>query len=274
MAWHGWPVVIGLAIGCGPAVTVPGDEHGDGSTGAPASDDGPPTTTVGSTAMGDSVDPDPSTTVMTTSPTSSSSEGGVDTSTEGGSTTDPFECSCPPNVPIEFEDELERGFTPAQALAIFDDTSYDFYWTAYDGQPMTTLHLEVAYLGGPVAQGPGGSDGCQFISGPCDDGVVMDVELRVSTDDGWLIWTTPAQLVGVVDGDLSLRVPGVATDGNTGSLPMQPLHDAEGTALTLSALDFWCTRSSFGERPYTDITFAGHTVETDDFVFLGSTAPP
>ncbi|MBC8072864.1 MAG: hypothetical protein IAG13_31370 [Deltaproteobacteria bacterium] len=221
------------------------------------------------------VDPDPSTTLTTSATTDTGSTTDVvDTSSEGDSAEG---CGCPPNVPIEFDDMLERGFTPAEAIAEFDDATLAFEWIGYPEQPPTTLHLDVEYTGGAVAQGPGGSDGCMFLSGPCHDGVVMEVTLSLSTADGWLIWTTPAELTGVVGERgyyVELSLAAYADVGaSTGSLAEQPLV-VEGMPVTIEALRFDAVRFELDGRFATGVWLMGSLADDVGFHELGSTPEP
>ncbi len=270
MVERGWLVGIALAIACGPEVVTPGAEHGDDSSSGPSGETGSPSTTI---AESTTVGPDPSTTIATTTTTdTTTSTTEVDSSSDGGeSTTDPFECGCPPNVPIGLDDELERGYTPADALAQFDDRTLMFEWLAYGDQPNTTLHLDVEYTGGAIAQGPGGSDGCQFLSFPCDDGVVMDVVLTVSTDDGWVIWTSPAQIHGVVGVELGVSTEYVALGENTGSLAMQQAYDNE-MPRTVTTFSLAARRSGFDDET-TSAELGGFVSEGGGYYLLLGATP-
>jgi hypothetical protein len=222
------------------------------------------------------VDPDPSTTLTTSTATDTgSSTDVVDGSSEDGSTSD-YVCECPPNVPIEFGDALERGFTPADAIAEFDGAALAFEWIGYPEQAPTTLHLGVAYAGGVVEQGPGGSDNCGFISSPCPDGIVMEVTLELSTDDGWLIWSVPAELTGVL-GDSFGAALSVQADANvgesSGSLAMQPLFD-EDEPVTVETLHFSAGRYELDGEVQTAASLVGSLTDDGGILDLGATPSP
>jgi len=269
MVERGWLVVVALTIGCGPAVVTPGDEQGNDSSSGPVSETDSPSTTIADST----VDPDPSTTIATTSPTSDATTSTTsDTSGDESSSGDPFECGCPPNVPIEFDDVLQRGFTPAEAIAQFDDAVLELEWLAYGEQPNTMLHVDVSYTGGAVEQGPGGSDGCLFLSAPCDEGLVMDVVLTVSTDDGWVIWTTPAQLTGIVGGELSVSSEYVSPGENTGSLATHQAYD-RGLPRTVEAIAIGVSRFSFFDEWYTGAELSSRVAEDNGYYLQLATTP-
>jgi hypothetical protein len=205
-----WVIVMLGAVGCGPEV-VPPTAEGSGSSST-----GPGAVVSTSDAGGSSsgVLDGPATTTAPVDETTSSSTTAADAE---GSTTE-FECGCPPDVPIDFDTELPAGFTPAEALAVFQDRELSMFWIAYEGMPETVLHVDAAYVGGSVAQGPGGEDGCNFLSAPCSDGVIMEVELTVLTDDGALAWTVPATLRGNPEGFITVGTDPQDIAGNAGTL--------------------------------------------------------
>lgn len=216
-------LVWGCLCSCGPSVVVADTDGADGSGGSGGDSQASATasTTVGtsaSTSTATTVDPSDSTDASTAGDSAGSSDGA------SSSSGDPFECGCPEDVVIDFETPLERGFTPAEALAVVADLDFPgFVWIAHEGAPETILHLDVSYEGGVVRQGPGGSDGCLFLSAACDDGLIMDVVVHLTSDDGWLDWTADARLEGVLGESLRLWTPMPVDVGtNLGTLADHP----------------------------------------------------
>lgn len=209
-----WMIACCVVCACGPTVVV-----ADTDTGSGGGDD-----TFGSTSVGTSIGTTAGTSVGTSVGTTPDPSAGSDDTTTGGSssttTGDPFECGCPDDVVIDFQTPLERGFTPADALAVFDGLVFPaFAWVAYEGAPETVLHVEVTYQGGMVLQGPGGDDGCAFLTVPCDDGILMDVVVHITSDDGWLDWTLDGRIDGVPGENFHLWTPQpVAAATNVGTL--------------------------------------------------------
>lgn len=77
--------------------------------------------------------------------------------------------------------------------------SMPFDWLAFEDSPTeTTLHLELAYEGGVVMDGPGGGDACGFLQIPCDPELTVDVRIDVTTDDGRVMGSLPGQLVAAL----------------------------------------------------------------------------
>jgi hypothetical protein len=215
------PVVWGLLVlgmvGCGPDIVPATNGSGAGSgtgTGGTAGS----ATSTGGPSSGAHDGP-----VSTSSP----ADGTTGSSTTGdgaeSSTTDAFTCGCPDDTPIDFETELRAGFTPADALAVFQGLALPLEWTAYEGNPETVLHIDAAYVGGAVVEGPGGTDGCLFLSVPCTEGVSMEVQLTLLTDDGALDMTVPALLMGTPDGNIEVTTDRSDIGGNAGTLASWPL---------------------------------------------------
>lgn len=215
----GRPVVWGLLVlgmvGCGPDIVPATNGSGSGSsTGGTAGS----ATSTGGPSSGAHDGP-----VSTSSPADGTT--GASTTGDGAesSTTDSFMCGCPDDTPIDFETELRAGFTPAEALAVFQGLALPLQWTAYEGNPETVLHIDAAYVGGAVLEGPGGTDGCLFLSSPCTEGVSMEVQLTLLTDDGALDTTVPAQLVGTPDGTIAVMTDRYAIGVDAGTLASWPL---------------------------------------------------
>jgi hypothetical protein len=74
-------------------------------------------------------------------------------------------------------------------------------WVAFEGSPIaTTLHVHPEYEGGAVMNGPGGTDGCGFLSFPCDEAFVLEVRVDLVSDDGMVMGSTARTLrVEVLD---------------------------------------------------------------------------
>jgi hypothetical protein len=158
--------------------------------------------------------PESTTTDATTSSTTS-----VDESSSSG---DPFECGCPDDTPIGLDHELPDGETVAELLAHFGSLTLPMAWIAY-GDATTTVHFEVEYRGGALTLGPGGDNGCAFLSSPCNDGVQMEVVLVATTDDGWLSLEVPAQLRGHGT-SAAVETSDIPIADNAGTLAMQPVQ--------------------------------------------------
>lgn len=229
--WFGRSVAWGLvglgAAGCGPEL-VPSTEDTGSSGGG---------TTVSVTGVGGSSSGAHDGSTTTTSP----ADGTTGSSTTGdeveGSTTDPFACGCPDDTPVELDTQLGAGFTPAEALAVFQGLELPLRWVAYEGMSETVVHVDAAYVGGFVGEGPGGEDGCAFLSAPCNDGVAMDVELTFVTDDGALDITVPARITGNIGGILYADSDHLGIRANAGTLASWPLLDAGGRPFVVVELD-------------------------------------
>lgn len=224
MAWVG-VIVVGACVACGPSVTV---SDGDTTTtGTPTTSPGTASTDASATAVDvTTAAPESSTTIEPTTSTTS-------TSADESSSTGEFECGCPEDTPIGLDDELPDGETAAELLARFDAISLPLTWFAY-GDATTTVHIDVEYRGGAITLGPGGEDGCLFLSSPCNDGVEMEVVLVATTDDGWLALEVPAQLRGYGT-TASIESNDAPLADNTGTLAMQPLQIG-GMDLTIDVL--------------------------------------
>lgn len=210
----GRPVVWGLLVlgmvGCGPDIVPATDGSGSGSgTGGTAGS----ATSTGGPSSGAHDGP-----VSTSSLADGTTVDGAESST-----TDPFTCGCPDDTPIDFETELRAGFTPADALAVFQGLALPLQWQPYEGMPETILHIDAAYVGGAVAEGPGGDNGCAFLSAPCNEGVLMEVELTLLTDDGALDSTVPALLMGTPDGSIEVTTDRYEIGDDAGTLASWPL---------------------------------------------------
>lgn len=231
-------LVLGALSGCGPEVVGPA---ADTSTGASTAG---PATTTGDASITTNEAP------ATTSSTSSTSADGGSTSTTGddaeGSTTGEPICGCP-DTPITFETELQAGFTPAEALAPFQGAAVPLQWVAYEGMPETVLHVEAAYVGGAVGEGPGGSDECvSFMEILCSDGVTIEVELTLLSDDGAIDTTVPAQVQGTPDQGFRIYVDSVDIATNAGALASWPLL-VRGRPFELADLSYYVGEVRSGE---------------------------
>lgn len=122
---------------------------------------------------------------------------------------------------------------------MFDDVSMAIPWLAIEGAPETVLRLEAEYVGGPIFELHEGVSGSPSEPFDCLQGVIVEVELTISTDDGRLRWTVPTDLVGVAPDDMYARAMGPMTD-NLGSLAIQPLM-YEGAPIEIESLGFWAT---------------------------------
>jgi hypothetical protein len=163
---------------------------------------------------------------------------------------------CPLGSPVDLDTELCRGFTPEDAIAKFDRVAFPLIWASYTDSPSTVLRLDVAYVGGGILEGPGGPAGAAGL-GPwwiCEDGVMMEVEVTLTSDDGWLQWTMPMLITGVLGEDLVMS-GFAAIDGNAGTLASQPLVvDGEEVALseirimvtTMPGFDVWMFANAVG----------------------------
>lgn len=202
-------------LGCGPSVAV---SDGETSTGNGTTTNADTTTTLSTTTSVDVTTAPPDSSGITDATT----EGTTTTSVEESSSTGDFTCGCPEDMPIGLDDELPAGGTPAEILAQFAAISLPLEWHAYD-DVTTTVHLEVAYDGGQLTVGPGGTSGCGFLDAPCNEGVQMDVVLTATTDDGWLSFETAARITGTAENAL-LESAFTAIESNAGTLAMQPLQ--------------------------------------------------
>lgn len=219
--------MIAGSVACGPSVAVSGDDDTSTSV-APTT-----TTSVETTTTDASVTVADVTTASPESTTTDATTSGTTTSADESSSSGEFECGCPDDMPIGLDDELPDGRTPAEVLAEFTALNLPLEWFAY-GDATTMVHIDVTYEGGELTVGPGGEDGCQFLSSPCSDGVQMDVRLVATTDDGWLSLDVPARLGGYT-GTTALSVEYIPIADNAGTLAMQPLQIA-GTEFTVDSL--------------------------------------
>ena len=197
-----------------------------------------------------------STTTTTTTSTSTSTTGSTSTSTSGTTTSGPERpprepgecrepdpcdirdtCECPPSTPVELDQVLCQNFTPHEALFEFDDVSMSIPWLAIEGAPETVLRLEAEYVGGPIFEMHEGVSYDAPWLFDCPQGVFMEVEFTISTDDGRLQWTVPTVLVGVAPNDIDTQAMGPMTD-NLGTLAMQPLI-YEGEPIEIESLGIW-----------------------------------
>jgi hypothetical protein len=214
-----------LLCGC-PADDI---QYPDGNEPGPTSSSESTTSTSGTT---------------TTSPTrEESSVSGDAVDPDGGHAciNDPpdldYVCECPPDRPVDIDTPLCRGFTAAEVVAALQDVAIPFDWKGYVAARRTTLRLDAAYVGGSILEGAGGDAHCSFINWPCPEGVTMDLELTLWTDDGWLQLTLPAQFSGVPAWDTAMTTSWVAVADNAGTLATQPL-ELEGTPVVLEQVAF------------------------------------
>jgi hypothetical protein len=206
----------------------------DGTTTAPTTSSEPSTTDVSATAVDVTTAPP-----ETTSPPDTTTS--VDQSSSSG---EPFECGCPGPTPIGLDDKLPDGETAAELLAHFAELTLPLKWFAY-GDALTTVHFAVEYRGGTLMLGPGGEDGCLFLSAPCGDGVQMEVVVVATTDDGWLSLEVPGELRGYGT-DSDVYVDDVPIGDNAGTLAMQPLQVGDD-AMQIESLRFYIERTEMRE---------------------------
>lgn len=229
---HRWSIVVVALAGCGPQVVVPED---DGSTGSDATSTSG--VSVGST-RGDDTAP-PMTTAMPPSPSTTASDDGPSTSTTNGDdTTDDGSdgdsgdmCTCE-GRPVELRTQLDEGFTPAELLEYVGSTSYAWTWSAIDGDPETTVQIDVVYEDGAITDEVGGCCG-SFLCAPCPFGATVEAFLRITSADGRLDEYVSATITGTIvpdiDGDgiwsVSAQVP-IGSLG--GSLTTDMFADRKG----------------------------------------------
>lgn len=212
-------VVVLVAVGCGPQVAVSAGETGTTSVGESTA------ATSGAIPSGASGMP---TTTMPPPPTTTGSEDGTGTTTALATTgaadlADSGEdmCGCE-SMPVELNTVVDRGYSAAELLEAVASTTLDFTWLAIEGQPQTTLQVDVTYEGGAIEYGLGGCCG-NFLCVPCLDGHVIPVFARVTSADGLLDEYVPAETGGsIVEGGV---VDGTYMDipisGTTGTLDEQ-----------------------------------------------------
>jgi len=176
-----------FALGCGPALTdMPdvADEDGSTSDDAPGSeDDGPTTPSDPGEAGSTSGDPAGSTTDDEPDAETGETDATGDT---GEDNDDPGECGCEENIPVGFED-VTQGHSASSIVAALQTTDIAWEWLVFEGSPSeTVLHVSIAYSGGQVLNGPGGDNGCAFLSAPCPGELIIPVDVTVTSDDGIL----------------------------------------------------------------------------------------
>lgn len=226
-----------ILIACGPRVV-------------PSSDEATSVTSSSSTTESPSASSGTLTSSSSSSPadTGSTSAVGEDSSTG--------ECIGCTYVPITFDTELARGFTPAEALAVFQGVTTPLRWTAYEGAPETVLHIDAAYVGGAVGEGPPDEYQCtNFLNVPCPRDLSMEIEITLHTDDGALDWTAAAVLQGIVGDGVSLRV----------SISDQDIGTNAGTLV-----DWPLTLNG---APFVLEQLGGFLIQADDDLGVGLTTP-
>lgn len=134
-----------------------------------------------------------------------------------------------------------------------------------EGAPEAVLRLEAEYVGGAIVEMHEGLTDGGFGLVDCPRGVFMEVELTISTDDGWLLWTVAADLVGAAPDAMSTIVRGPMTD-NLGTLATQPLIYA-GEQLDVESLEFWASNLSGG--PELSVALYGNTSEGGYYQLAG-----
>ncbi len=177
--------------GCGPAVPPAQGGTTTGETATDVSTSGVWETTGSSPPTATGVDPQPGTTVTTSPPGTTGVDPGDETgwqTSTGGSSGDPDACGCPPVTEVAFE-QIVDGWSAEQALEDFPPLTLPFYWHGLADTEPTTMTVSVAYAGGSVELGPGGDDGCNFLSGPCQSGFRIEVEVEMLSADGLLVGT-------------------------------------------------------------------------------------
>jgi hypothetical protein len=235
--------MIVVCVACGPTVSV-GDDETSGS-GTTTTSTETSSTLSNPTSVGVTTEAPESTDTAITDTTADESTSSTTTmSNEDDSETDPFECGCPEDTPIGLEDELPDGETVAELLARFATLDTPLVWIAYDSAS-TMVHFQVEYRGGAIALGPGGEDGCLFLSSPCNDGVQMEVVVVATTEDGWLSTEFPAELSGYGE-NARLFSEGVEIGANAGTLAMQPL-EIGGEAATVESLRMYMEHTVLSE---------------------------
>lgn len=215
---------------------------------------------------------------MTTSPPGTS---GVDTGDDtgwesytGSSSGDPYACGCPPNTDVAFE-EVVDGWSAEQALENFPPLTLPFYWHALVDAEPTTMTASVAYAGGAIELGPGGDDGCNFLSSPCLSGFRIEVAVEMSTADG--------RFAGTFEGVLQVPDPDEGLTFMQGldvaMLPAQvepPFEELpfefEGKPVPLGDLYSRVTWGS--ESRFNEPTVQLQSIVRGDGYLLGSSYPP
>lgn len=240
-----WIVVLGLA-GCGPQVVVPEDDGSSGGDGTSTSGVSVGSTRADDTAppMTTAMPPSPSTTVSDDGPSTSTTAG--DDTTDDGSDGDSGDmCTCE-GMPAELRTVLDEGFTAADVLEHVASTSRPWTWSAIDGDPETTVQIDVVYEGGPITDEIGGCCGI-FLCAPCPYGVTIEAFVRITSADGLLDEYVPATVTGTLQPkefgseDLHLVSAQIPLANLQGTLPSQAFVDRNGRVIvdTIELVQVW-----------------------------------
>lgn len=177
MCWPARLAIGALLLGCGPTIDPSGSvaSTGDASTSTNTSG---ASTSLGTTSSSSAALPS-----TTTDPSEGPSSG------DGGTT---GECNCE-GVPIDLDDEVDEGFTPAELLAMTSFLDARWTWGAIEGAADTRAAADGHYVSGAVFDEPGG--GCNLW--PCPEGVTINgTRVSITTADGRL----DDQFDGIVTG--------------------------------------------------------------------------
>lgn len=247
---RGLPVAVllamGAAAGCGPSLAAADDEMfdiADSSSGG-TTDDGDMRPSVQSAGSGD-----PQSTGAAETTGAFDSDGGESTGTSDDGLYDPYECGCEPSVLVSVDHQVDDTHSAASVLASIEPQTVTWNWVSIpELAAPTTMTVSLSYDGGEILNGPGGEDGCSFLSSPCLSALLIPVTATVSSGDGALTASVTAVLEVDTERwaeEITLRGE-VAFDEIAGTLPDTVIEglDDEPVALVVSA--HWSLDGSLG----------------------------
>lgn len=233
---HQWRLGVALVtvLGCGPSA--------DFNAGSDTSTD---TTQTSAPAQSSSGAPDADTAADLG--TSGDPVAATSTSTSTGDTTGlpdegAFECGCEQTIEIPYAEPVDKGVSAAAVMRLIASRDVGFEWTGFaNSLPDSSMHIEIAYDGGPVLHGPDGEDGCAFLSQPCPSSLAIPATATIMTTDGVLEGTFPGEIQVDLDeffeniqfrADLPARRVG-------GTLTAQELEPPEETLTRVDVVLVW-----------------------------------
>lgn len=183
----GWPArfAIGASLlACGPVVDPSGSAASTGDASTSSMKTSGTSTSLGTASSSSTAAP---------STTADASEG--PSSGDRGTT---GECNCE-GTPIDLNDEVDEGFTPAELLAMTSFLDARWIWGAIEAAPDTRAVAAGQYVSGAVFDAPGG--GCDLW--PCAAGVTINgTRVSIATADGRLDDHFDGILAGFENGGL------------------------------------------------------------------------
>ena len=213
-SWTGLALIV--ALGCGPTLgDLPDVANEDGSTTSEAEGE-----SGSNHRPADPSDPQPGSDGSSSGDTGGTTgepdadTGDSDDSSDGE---DPYACGCEDTVEIGADDPIE-GHTASSIVAALTTPNIAWEWLEFEDSPtQTTLHFSVVLGDGPVLHGPGGSDGCNFLSSPCDNALLVPVAVTLTTDDGIIAGTIDGTLdVDLDDYEMVVALDAEATPADLG----------------------------------------------------------